>query len=67
MEILVSCLNKMDESQQEESQTVHNILGIIENLIELKPSVASDIVKKTEIFKWLLNRLQNATFDINKL
>lgn len=57
----------MDESQQEESQTVHNILGIIENLIELKPSVASDIVKKTEIFKWLLNRLQNATFDINKL
>lgn len=57
----------MDETVQEESQAIHNILGIFENLIELKPSVAEDCVNKTEVFKWLTDRIQKPEFDLNKL
>jgi len=67
LELLVQNLSRFDEHNNDESQAVHNTLGIFENLIELKPDVVELITSKTSLLEWILNRIKEPEYDDNKL
>merc|ERR1719232_50361 len=65
--LLVSNLDRLDETVKEESDGVHNTLGIIENLVELKPELCKQIAD-AGFLTWLIKKLKvKVTFDENKL
>lgn len=64
--LLVSCLERFDENVKEESDAVHNIFGIVENLTELRPELAVDIAEQG-MMAFLLKRLKVKQYDANKL
>ncbi|PSC73978.1 beta-catenin 1 [Micractinium conductrix] len=67
LQLLVHRLSAFDEkASSEEASAVYNILAIIENMIDLKPSVAEDVVEQTKLMKWLLGRLRPRDTDSNK-
>ena len=39
LELLITNITRLDETQPEDATGVHNILNIIENLTELRPAV----------------------------
>jgi len=66
--LLVANLERLDESQEEDKQAVHNTLGIFENLMEVAPEVASTkITQDTKLLEWVLKRLRKGKFDENQL
>jgi len=67
LELIVQNLSRLDESSDEDAQGIHNTMAIIENLVEIRPSIASLICEKTNILKFLLLRLKVKKFDANKL
>eukprot|EP00899_Mesostigma_viride_P004213 jgi/Mesvir1/13793/Mv15956-RA.2 len=67
LESLVQNLHRLEETIPDEAQCVHNTLGTIENLIEIKPEVATLVCEKTKILKWLLTRIKAKECDANKL
>jgi beta-catenin-like protein 1 len=46
--------------------TTHSVPGIFENMIGFSPSLASDLLSKTKILPWLLNRIQSKIHDENR-
>ena len=65
--LLVSnCLERFDESVKEESDAVHNIMGIFENLTEFRPEMCVEIADQG-LLAWILKRLKGKGFDANKL
>ncbi|BDA41413.1 beta-catenin-like protein 1 [Coccomyxa sp. Obi] len=66
LESLVQRLSSFNESVDEEATAVTNTLSIFENMIELTPGVAGELVKRTKVLKWMLNRLKPREFDPNK-
>ncbi|KAG8184632.1 hypothetical protein JTE90_022680 [Oedothorax gibbosus] len=65
--LLVQNLERLDESIKEESEGVHNTLGIIENLAEFKVDMCVD-AKEQGLMQWLLKRIKSKMpFDANKL
>jgi beta-catenin-like protein 1 len=67
LELIIQNLSRLDEENDEDAQGVFNTMGIIENLIEIRPSLAITVCDKTHILKFLLNRLKMKKFDGNKL
>jgi len=67
LELIVQNLSRLDESQEEDSQGVHDSLATLENLLEVRSSLALTIAEKTHFFKFLLLRLRADGFDQNKL
>ena len=67
LELIVQNLSRLDETSDEDSQGVHDSFSILENLLEIRPSLALMMGEKTHIFKFLLLRLQAKSFDQNKL
>ncbi|XP_047500332.1 beta-catenin-like protein 1 [Penaeus chinensis] len=64
---LVHNLQRMDESNKSEADGVHNSLGIIENLAEVRVQVCRD-AGPGGLLAWLLKRLRaKLPFDANKL
>ena len=47
--LLVHRLAAFDEGVAEEAAAVNNLLGIFENLVEVKPEVAELVVQKTKV------------------
>ena len=43
--LLVTNLERLDETVKEESEGVHNTLAIIENLVELRPEMCKDVAE----------------------
>merc|ERR1719471_1274450 len=65
--LLVSNLERLDESVKEESDGVHNTLAIIENLVEVKPEICKEVAE-AGIMNWLIKKLKvKVPFDENKL
>lgn len=65
--ILVHNLQRMDETQKLEADGVHNSLGIIENLAEVRPEISGE-AGPGGLLAWLLKRLRaKLPFDANKL
>mmetsp|Transcript_8935 Transcript_8935/g.13414 ORF Transcript_8935/g.13414 Transcript_8935/m.13414 type:complete len:632 (+) Transcript_8935:47-1942(+) len=67
LELIVQNLSRLDESNEDDAQGVHDSMAIIENLVEVKPEVAVSVCEKTHILKYLLMRLRVKKFDENKL
>merc|ERR1719225_1960186 len=65
--LLVTNMERLDESVKEESEGVHNTLAIIENLVELRPEMCKDVAEAGFI-NWLIKKLKvKVPFDENKL
>lgn len=65
--LLVQSLERLDETNKDEADGVHNTLAIIENLTEFRPEVCGDAAKQG-LLHWLLRRLKlKIPFDANKL
>ncbi|CRK91872.1 CLUMA_CG005493, isoform A [Clunio marinus] len=65
--LLVSnCLERLDESVKEESDAVHNIFSIFENLTEFRPESCVEIAEQS-LMQWILKRLKIKQYDANKL
>uniref|UniRef100_A0A7S2U0P3 Beta-catenin-like protein 1 N-terminal domain-containing protein n=1 Tax=Lotharella oceanica TaxID=641309 RepID=A0A7S2U0P3_9EUKA len=66
--LLVTNLERLDETQKEDQQAVHNTLNIFENLMEVAPEVAAvKLSTETKLMDWLLKRLRKGVFDENQL
>ncbi|KAK3733987.1 hypothetical protein QZH41_009843, partial [Actinostola sp. cb2023] len=65
--LLVQNLERLDETLREENEGVHNSLGIIENMTELRDSI-SITAGVQGLMGWLIKRLkQKPAFNANKL
>lgn len=68
LELVVQNLTRLDESTSEEdSQGVHDSFSILENFLEIRPSMALMMGEKTHILKFLLLRLRAKSFDQNNI
>lgn len=67
--LLIDNLSRLDEASDEQAEAVHNVLGIVEHLIEIKPTLADVIVNQTSLLKWLLKRVaaRAKSFHPNRL
>jgi beta-catenin-like protein 1 len=52
---------------EEEAKAVFNCLTTFQNMVEVEPQVAEQLVDKTRLLKWLLTRIRPREFDSNKL
>lgn len=66
MDLLVANLERMNEEEESDRQGVYHTLGIFENTIGFKPELATTVMQKTTILKWLLARLQWKKHDENR-
>nr|CAG4641582.1 EOG090X03ST [Eurycercus lamellatus] len=65
--LLVHNLDRLNETQTEESDGVHNSLAIVENLSETRPEVCLQAAQQG-LLNWILKRLRaKMPFDANKL
>nr|XP_002130495.1 beta-catenin-like protein 1 [Ciona intestinalis] len=65
--LIVQNLERLDESVKEEATGVHNSLGVVENLLELKPEFGLNFAQQGFV-AWLLKRLKaKIPFSGNKL
>ncbi|GAA0169629.1 hypothetical protein LIER_24071 [Lithospermum erythrorhizon] len=66
LELLVQNLWKLNEADVDESAAIFSVLAVIENLIEVKLTVAEVVCERTKLLKWLLGRIKVKEFDGNK-
>jgi len=65
--LLVSNLDRLDESVREEGEGVHNTLAIVENIVEFRPEVCRDVAS-AGFMTWLVKKLKvKVAFSDNKL
>eukprot|EP00897_Mesotaenium_endlicherianum_P007045 jgi/Mesen1/6369/ME000329S05538 len=67
LESLAENLARLDEKDADEAAAVFNTLGIVENMVEVRPAVADLVGERTKLLKWLLARVRVREFDNNKL
>ncbi|XP_038067926.1 beta-catenin-like protein 1 [Patiria miniata] len=64
---LVQNMDRLDDSVKEESEGIHNTLGIIENMTEFRPEMCGEAAQQN-LMQWLLKRLKpKVPFEANKL
>ena len=65
---LVSLLSKLDESIEDDSTTLHNVLSLVETVLEMEEEIMKEDIVSTSLFNWLLKRsCQKGAFDANKV
>lgn len=65
--LLVQNMERLDETVKEDADGVHNTLGTIENMTELKPEICVTAGEQG-LIAWLLKRLRKTpAYDANKL
>lgn len=66
LELLVDNLSRMNETEESDKQGVFHVLAVFENILGYNPDLALQLVSKTNVLPWLLNRLQSKTHDENR-
>lgn len=65
--LLISNLERFNESIKEEADGVHNTLSIFENLLEIQPEICVEAATQG-LINWILKRIKiKSSFDSNKL
>lgn len=65
--LLVSNLERLNESATEEAAGVHQTLAIFENLLDIKPELCNEVATQG-LMEWILKRIKVKTpYDANKL
>ena len=60
-------LSRLDESNDEDYQGIHNTLNILENLQEVRPTVALQVCERTNILEYQLTKIKAKKYDTIKL
>ncbi|KAH7887699.1 Catenin-beta-like protein [Phlebopus sp. FC_14] len=66
LELLVDNLPRLNEAEESDRQGIFHILGVFENVIGFNPAFSVQLVSKTKIMHWLLQRIQSKTHDENR-
>ncbi|KAL4241967.1 Armadillo-like helical [Abortiporus biennis] len=66
LELLVDNLSRLNETEESDRQGVFHILGIFENILGFNSELSVQLVAKTKILSWLVNRIQAKKFDENR-
>ncbi|XP_010549882.1 PREDICTED: beta-catenin-like protein 1 [Tarenaya hassleriana] len=66
LELLVQNLQRLSETDPDEAVAIYGTLSVIENLVEVKPSVAEMVCERTKLLRWLLVKIKVREFDGNK-
>jgi beta-catenin-like protein 1 len=68
-ELIAQCLTRFGaEATLEDAAAVHNIIGIVENIVEIRPEAAGEFCDKPGLLRWLLKRVApRRETDNNKL
>ncbi|CAM9933078.1 unnamed protein product [Laminaria digitata] len=68
LELLVQNLSRLDEANEEDAKGVNTTMGVLENLLEARPSLGPTLCEPPlSVLRFLLKRLQVKKFDENKL
>ncbi|CAM9638437.1 unnamed protein product [Ectocarpus fasciculatus] len=68
LELLVQNLSRLDESNEEDAKGVNTTMGVLENLLEARPTLGPTLCEPPlSVLRFLLKRLQVKKFDENKL
>ncbi|KAI0921129.1 hypothetical protein AcW2_006206 [Taiwanofungus camphoratus] len=65
-ELLVDNLGRLNEDEESDRLGVFHILGIFENILGFNSDLAPQLVQKTSILTWLLNRMQSKRHSENR-
>jgi len=65
-ELLVDNLGRLNEAEEADRQGVFQTLGIFENIIGSNADFAPQLVAKTSVLKWLLDRIQSKAHNENR-
>ncbi|KAF8845818.1 DUF1716-domain-containing protein [Paxillus ammoniavirescens] len=66
LELLVDNLSRLNEAEESDRQGVFHIIGVFENVLGFNPDLSVQLVSKTKMMNWLLERLQQKTHDENR-
>ncbi|KAH8105853.1 Catenin-beta-like protein [Cristinia sonorae] len=66
LELLVDNLSRLKETQESDRLGVFHVLGIFENVLGFNAELSTDLVAKTTILDWILQRIQGKTHDDNR-
>ncbi|KAG9006053.1 hypothetical protein FRB94_001034 [Tulasnella sp. JGI-2019a] len=66
LELLVSNLSRLNESEEADRQGVFHTLGIFENVIAFRPSLSRTLLTKTSLLNLLLDRIKAKKHDENR-
>ncbi|KAF9222012.1 DUF1716-domain-containing protein [Gyrodon lividus] len=66
LELLVDNLPRLNESEESDRQGVFHIIGVFENVLGFNPDLSVQLVSKTKMMNWLLERIQSRTHDENR-
>ncbi|KAF7966183.1 hypothetical protein HWV62_39738 [Athelia sp. TMB] len=66
LELLVDNLGRLNEKEESDRQGVFHVLGIFENILGFNPSLSTQLIAKTSLLTWLLNRVQAKAHDENR-
>ena len=61
LEMLIPRLAELDEEISEEASAVNNSLSVIENLVDIRPETAINVVKCKGFLEWLFKRIAPKT------
>lgn len=65
--MLVQNLERLDEKVREDSEGVHNVLAIVENMCEVRNAQVCAAAGEQGLLLWLLKRVRVRQYDNNKL
>ncbi|KZS97700.1 DUF1716-domain-containing protein [Sistotremastrum niveocremeum HHB9708] len=57
LELLAENLRRFNETEESDRQGLFHVLGIFENLLAFRPTLSDDLVARTDVLPWLLNRV----------
>ncbi|KZP33005.1 DUF1716-domain-containing protein [Athelia psychrophila] len=66
LELLVDNLGRLNETEESDRQGVFHVLGIFENILGFNPDLSTQLIAKTNLLTWLLNRVQAKSHDENR-
>ncbi|KAG8891004.1 hypothetical protein FRB98_000013 [Tulasnella sp. 332] len=66
LELLVSNLSRLNESEEADRQGVFHTLGIFENVIAFRPALSRTLLTKTSLLNLLLERIKAKRHDENR-
>ncbi|KAF2583811.1 hypothetical protein F2Q70_00037840 [Brassica cretica] len=63
LELLVQNMNRLSEGDPDEAAAIYATLTVIENLVEVKPSVAEMVCERTKLLRWLVLKIKVRDFE----
>lgn len=63
LELFFSNLSRLDEAKTDEKQGVYNIISVVDNLVQINPSIADKIANNDFFVPWLVKRIGDNGFD----